>query len=63
MGRAFEGEVGPFEFCDQRDWRISYDTQLTLATCEAIIELSGGWILNTCCSPLPRYFLSDCSLR
>jgi ADP-ribosylglycohydrolase len=42
MGGAFEGEVGPVEVGDHRHWSISDDTQLTLATCESIIELSGA---------------------
>lgn len=41
MGGAFEGQAGPVEAGEHRDWRISDDTQLTLATCESIIELSG----------------------
>ena len=41
IGGAFEGQTGPLEFDDQQHWRISDDTQLTLATCESIIELRG----------------------
>ena len=38
MGGPFEGQKGPLRFCEHSDWRISDDSQLTLATCEAIIE-------------------------
>lgn len=41
MGGAFEGQAGPVKFGNHREWRISDDTQLTLATCESIIELQG----------------------
>lgn len=41
IGGAFESQAGPVDFGDHRDWRISDDTQLTLATCESIIELNG----------------------
>lgn len=41
MGGAFDGQAGSVKFDEQRDWRISDDTQLTLATCESIIELNG----------------------
>lgn len=40
-GGAFEGQTGPVKFGDHREWRISDDTQLTLATCESIIEVRG----------------------
>ena len=39
MGGAFEGHRGPLRYREHDDWRISDDTQLTLATCESIIEL------------------------
>lgn len=39
MGGPFEGQPGPLEFREHSDWRISDDTQLTLATCESIIEI------------------------
>lgn len=39
MGGPFEGQPGPLHFREHSDWRISDDTQLTLATCESIIEL------------------------
>ncbi|HEX6176131.1 MAG TPA: ADP-ribosylglycohydrolase family protein [Candidatus Binatia bacterium] len=39
MGGPFEGQPGPIQFCEHCDWNISDDTQLTLATCESIIEL------------------------
>lgn len=38
MGGPFEGHAGPLRFHDHHDWSISDDTQLTLATCESIIE-------------------------
>jgi len=39
MGGPFEGQSGPLRFREHTNWRISDDTQLTLATCESIIEL------------------------
>ena len=38
MGGPFEGLSGPIPFREHSDWNVSDDTQLTLATCEAIIE-------------------------
>ena len=38
-GGPYEGQPGPLQFRDHRDWKISDDTQLTLATCESIIEV------------------------
>jgi ADP-ribosylglycohydrolase len=38
MGGPFEGQPGPLQFREHHDWRISDDTQLTLATCESIIK-------------------------
>lgn len=39
MGGPYEGTTGPLTFNDHRDWIISDDTQLTIATCESIIEV------------------------
>ena len=39
MGGPFEGKPGPLTFREHTNWRISDDTQMTLATCESIIEL------------------------
>ena len=39
MGGPFEGRPGPLRFQDHTAWSISDDSQLTLATCESIIEL------------------------
>ena len=39
MGGPFEGRRGPLTFREPSNWAISDDTQLTLATCESIIEL------------------------
>jgi ADP-ribosylglycohydrolase len=39
LGGPFEGRPGPLTFRELTDWKISDDTQLTLATCESIIEL------------------------
>src|SRR5215475_8879071 len=39
MGIPFEGSRGPLQFYPHKDWAISDDTQLTLATCESIIEI------------------------
>ena len=38
MGGPFEGRAGPIDYEDYRPWSVSDDTQLTLATCESIIE-------------------------
>lgn len=39
MGGPYEGQPGPLEFREHRDWTISDDTQLTLATCDSIVEV------------------------
>jgi ADP-ribosyl-[dinitrogen reductase] hydrolase len=39
MGGPFEGQPGPLQFSDHSEWAISDDSQLTLATCESIIEI------------------------
>ena len=39
MGGPFEGKPGPLQFQASAKWSISDDSQLTLATCESIIEL------------------------
>ena len=39
MGGPFEGHPGPLRFQEYTAWSISDDSQLTLATCESIIEL------------------------
>src|ERR1044072_667332 len=39
MGGPFEGRPGPLRFQEHNTWSISDDSQLTLATCESIIEL------------------------
>lgn len=39
MGGPFEGQPGPLQYEDHTPWSVSDDTQLTLATCESIIEL------------------------
>jgi ADP-ribosylglycohydrolase len=38
MGGPFEGQPGPIRFQEHDKWFISDDSQLTLATCESIIE-------------------------
>ena len=38
MGHPFEGQPGPLRFKEHTNWFISDDSQLTLATCESIIE-------------------------
>jgi ADP-ribosyl-[dinitrogen reductase] hydrolase len=40
MGGPFEGQPGPLRFREHGDWAISDDSQLTLATCESIIEVA-----------------------
>lgn len=40
MGGPFEGKAGPLRFEPHHHWAISDDSQLTLATCESIIETS-----------------------
>jgi ADP-ribosylglycohydrolase len=37
MGGPYEGKEVPIVINEQARWRLSDDTQLTLATCEAII--------------------------
>jgi ADP-ribosylglycohydrolase len=39
LGGPFEGQPGPLRFHEHNAWSISDDSQLTLATCESIIEL------------------------
>ncbi len=41
FGSAYEGQSPPIDFTKNREWQLSDDTQLTLATCEAIIETGG----------------------
>ena len=41
LGGPYEGAAPPVEIDDKRSWSLSDDTQLTLATCEAVI-LSDG---------------------
>lgn len=38
LGNPFEGQQEPVRFIEQPSWSISDDSQLTLATCESIIE-------------------------
>jgi ADP-ribosyl-[dinitrogen reductase] hydrolase len=38
MGLSFEGMPGPLQYVSPEYWRVSDDTQLTLATCEAIVR-------------------------
>lgn len=50
MGGPFEGQTGPLEYVEPKQWYISDDTQLTLATCESIITgqtVSPEHIANT----------------
>ena len=42
FGGAYENLMPPIDFAQARAWHLSDDTQLTLATCEAIIEASGS---------------------
>lgn len=39
MGGPFEGQPGPLRFQAHNQWRLSDDSQLTLATCESIIAV------------------------
>src|ERR1051325_7708904 len=39
MGGPFDGQPGPLRFHEPASWSISADSQLTLATCESIIEI------------------------
>lgn len=43
MGGPYEGQPRPIQFHEHKDWKISDETQLTLATCESIVE--GGGVL------------------
>lgn len=36
LGSHFEGQESPLDFAEPREWQVTDDTQLTLATCEAI---------------------------
>ena len=38
LGGPFEGRPGPLRFQEHTSWSISDDSQLTLATCESIVE-------------------------
>ena len=38
MGGPFEGKTGPIQIESHYDWALSDDSQVTLATCESIIE-------------------------
>jgi len=40
MGGPFEGRKGPVRFKEHINWSISDDSQLTLATCESIVDLN-----------------------
>jgi ADP-ribosylglycohydrolase len=42
LGGADENQAPPIDFAKSPVWRLSDDTQLTLATCEAIIEANGS---------------------
>ena len=39
MGGPYEGQPGPLQLGEHRNWTISDDTQLTLATCESVVEI------------------------
>ena len=41
LGGPHEGKRPPVEISDNDEWRLSDDTQLTLATCEAISSCGG----------------------
>ncbi|MBL8205716.1 MAG: ADP-ribosylglycohydrolase family protein [Blastocatellia bacterium] len=41
FGGAYENQTPPIDFTKALAWRLSDDTQLTLATCEAIIKKGG----------------------
>ena len=41
FGGAYENQMPPINFAKARNWCLSDDTHLTLATCEAIIEANG----------------------
>lgn len=41
FGGAYENQPPPIDLTKSRAWQLSDDTQLTLATCEAIIEAKG----------------------
>ncbi len=42
FGGAYENQPPPIDLAKPRAWRLSDDTQLTLAMCEAIIEAKGS---------------------
>ena len=39
MGQPFENKMAPIEYKNYSPWKISDDTQMTIATCEAIIKV------------------------
>ena len=41
MGLPYEGREGPLQYSSPETWTVSDDTQLTLATCEAIVNEGG----------------------
>src|SRR5438067_827745 len=41
FGSFYEGQFAPVEVIDDSEWELSDDTQLTLATCEAIAQTGG----------------------
>ena len=57
MGSEYEGSQGPVEPSDSARWRITDDTQLTLATCEAILE-AGGACPESIARVMARWFRS-----
>lgn len=41
LGSPYEGRRAPVKIDEEGEWRLSDDTQLTLATCEAVAEAGG----------------------
>ena len=56
FGGPYEGLASPDPAPDSRPWRISDDTQLTLATCEAIIEAGGKVEPSVIAARFARWF-------
>jgi ADP-ribosyl-[dinitrogen reductase] hydrolase len=56
LGRLYEGSSPPVRIDDEAEWRISDDTQLTLATCEAITR-TGGVDPETIASRMAEWFV------
>jgi ADP-ribosylglycohydrolase len=53
LGGPYEGKRPPIEISDNDEWRLSDDTQMTLATCEAISSCGGSVVPATLSNQSP----------